>query len=314
MYHCYLRGKQFELLAIRNSIRKITEANITSIIEPVRESQRDILKCVECLKDNQAEYILISNPTCGELVRNQLALDSLISSVIEIDENVELAYIVDENTTINQVENFINQYKNQKFCILHAGQFSNHLELIDLLSTKIKFNKHIFIEECNSNGYRNRYSAFTRVLIKDEFNKRIRNADYADHLLESFSDLFNTFRDMEYQGFGDFSIIGNHFSEGGGQAITAALHITFNAEEDIFIRHFLSEPRLMAEEVPILLEEALGKLSEFLEDNFEILEWSDSCSTLMNILQEGCQTNLAMIKKLTICHHLELMHHLTLQP
>ena len=37
MYHCYLRGKQYELLAVRETIAKIVEANMTILVEPVKK-------------------------------------------------------------------------------------------------------------------------------------------------------------------------------------------------------------------------------------------------------------------------------------
>lgn len=64
----------------------------------------------------------------------------------------------------------------------------------------------------------------------------------------------------------------------------------------------------MPEEVPILLEEALEKLVDFLDENPEMLDWSMSCNELVEIKNGGCQTNLAYIKKLVISHHIELMH------
>ena len=147
-------------------------------------------------------------------------------------------------------------------------------------------------------------------MIHDGFNRREPNAEYSNHLIEFFSDLYCNYNELGYQGFGDFSIIGDHFSEGGGQAITAVIHITYDDDEDINIKHFLSEPRRVAEDVPILLEEALGKLEEFLSDRPEVFEWSESCRTLMEIFEGGSKTNLANIKKFAISHHFELMHHL----
>jgi hypothetical protein len=45
-HHCYLRGKQYELLAVRACISKIVQKNMTVIIEPVRESNRDLYSCL----------------------------------------------------------------------------------------------------------------------------------------------------------------------------------------------------------------------------------------------------------------------------
>lgn len=311
MYHPYLRGKQFELLALRNVIDKIVESGMTPIIEPVRESSRDIAKCVEMLSENNCDYIIIANPKCGELERNQLAAERVIDRIVEIDHEVELAYIVDERTSLAEIINLIENYENQIFSIVHSGRFNDPDGLLELLSSLDNFNKHIFISENSSHGYRNLFLSPTsnRILICDGFVRRARNADYENHVEEFFSELPYRYAEQGYQGFGDFLTIGNYFSEGGGQAITAAIHITYEKEdEEIYVRHFLSEPRSVPEEVPILLEEALEKLVDFLDENPEMLDWSMSCNELVEIKNGGCQTNLAYIKKLVISHHIELMH------
>jgi hypothetical protein len=310
MYYSYLRGKQFELLAIRNSIDKIVEANITPIIEPVRQSTRDIVKCVESLRDANANYIVVANPTCGELERNSRNAEIVIDSVINCDPEVELGFIIDDGTTLTQIFSLIENYENQRFSIIHAGRFSDFSELNERLSEVRGFNQHIFIESASSNSYRNRFSDSNRVLIRDGFNRREPNAIYREHLTEFYSDLHCNFEAMGYQGFGDFSIIGDYFMEGGGQAITAVIHITYDEDVDININHFMSEPRSIPEVVTILIEEALSGLEEFLSDRPEILEWSNSCGSLMDIYANGSNTNLANVKKFSISHHFELMHHL----
>lgn len=310
MYYSFLRGKQFELLAIRNSINKIVEANITPIIEPVRQSTRDILKCAESLRDASANYIVVANPKCGELVRSARNTEIVINSIIGCDAEVELGFIVDDGTTLAEINSLIEKYQNQRFSLIHMGRFNDVVGLKRRLAEIRWFNQHIFIEATNSNSYRNTFSDSNRVLIRDSFNRREPNAVYGEHLTEFFSDLHCNYRAMGYQGFGDFSIIGDYFMEGGGQAITAVIHITYDEEDDININHFLSEPRNVPEVVTILIEEALSGLEEFLSDNPEILEWSDSCATLMKIYADGSNTNLANIKKFSISHHFELMHHL----
>lgn len=311
MYHPYLRGKQFELLALRNVVDKIVESGMTPIIEPVRESFRDIAKCVEMLSENSCDYIIIANPKCGELERNQLAAERVIDRIVEIDPEVELAYIIDERTSLAEILNLIGKYENQIFSIVHSGRFCDPEALLEFLSSLDNFNKHIFISENSSQGYRDLFLSSNRILICDEFVRRARNADYEDHVEEFFSELPYRYANQGFQGFGDFLTIGNYFSEGGGQAITAAIHITYEKDdEEIYVRHFLSEHRTVPEEVPILLEEALDKLVDFLDENPGILEWSRSCEELVEIKNGGCQTNLAYIKKLVISHHVELMHNI----
>ena len=311
MYYSYLRGKQYELLAIRNSIQKISESNIIPIIEPVKESSRNLLTCVQALKDVKSNYIIIANPKCGELVRNQVQAENIIESVIECDPEVEIGLIIDDGSTLSQIILLVDRFPNQRFSFIHYGRFTAVSELLNYLSKTPRFSRHIFIESTNSNSYRSSFLGYHRVLIRDGFNRREPNAEYINHLTEFYSDLYSNYQDLGYQGFGDFSITGDHFSEGGGQAVTAVIHITYDDNEDINIKHFLSNPRRVADDVSILIEEAFSGLEGFLRNKPEVLEWSDSCKSMMEIYQSaGSKTNLANIKKYSISHHFELMHRL----
>ncbi len=78
-------------------------------------------------------------------------------------------------------------------------------------------------------------------MLRDGFERK-RNRDYDP--LEKFSDLHITFEDEGMDGFGDFLIVGDEFSESGGPAYAIAIHLTFidnDKEDEMWIHHFLSE-------------------------------------------------------------------------
>lgn len=52
-----------------------------------------------------------------------------------------------------------------------------------------------------------------------------KNADYPP--IEEFSDLHITFGEEGMDGFGDFLIVGDDYTEGGGPAYAVAIHLTF---------------------------------------------------------------------------------------
>lgn len=308
MYHSYLRGKQFELLAIRYVINKIVAGNLTPIIEPVRESSRDILKCIEILDENDSNYIIIANPKVGDLANNLLSREQLMDGISNTYPNSEFGIILTDTSTRTEVSTILGRYPNHPFSFIHFGQFQD-VQFLQQLSSSQLFHKHIFIEHSSSTIYQDQFSAFERVLIDDCFNRKSTNREYRAQLEEFFTDLHVHYERRGFQGYGDFSVVGDYFAEGGGQAITAALHITFDKPTlEIYIRHFLSEERKVADEVPILLEEAISELESFIRTKPEILMWSKSLNEVLEIYQGGCKTSLAYIKKLSIAHHFELMH------
>lgn len=66
MYYPYFRGKQFELLAIRDTANVMAEAGFTPIIEPVREALNGLERTLKTIKENDGRAIVIINPACGD--------------------------------------------------------------------------------------------------------------------------------------------------------------------------------------------------------------------------------------------------------
>jgi hypothetical protein len=285
---------------------------MVAIIEPVRESDRDLYSCLRDARDNNARVILIVNPKCGELEGNERASETLINGAIEINPQIELGYIVDDTTSSSQLTNFFNNYQSQKKSIIHNGRYANTQQLLQLESSDNLFKDNIFIDGTCSAIYISNFNSTSKVLIRDGLNRTQTNAGYANNIIEFFSDLHLNYRQLGFNGFGDFSIVGNHFAEGGGQAITAVIHITYENIDrtEIQVHHFLSDPRVVVEDVAILIDEALEKLDAFLSSQRpDILNWSTACRELVDIYNTlGGRTNLAYIKKMSIKHHFELMH------
>jgi hypothetical protein len=67
MYYPYLRGRQFELIALREYAQvKGDNNNIIPIIEPVRTSFNSMKIALPILTENEVKFALIMNPTLGD--------------------------------------------------------------------------------------------------------------------------------------------------------------------------------------------------------------------------------------------------------
>lgn len=85
MYYCYLRAKRNELLAIRDSARKIQNSQISIILEPVRLNITELLTCVnEIINDDYGgNLIYVLNPTIGDLANNNQLIIQQASRLVE---------------------------------------------------------------------------------------------------------------------------------------------------------------------------------------------------------------------------------------
>ena len=313
MYFPILRSKQYELLALRACKQKLSNSNvITPIIEPVRENSRDTIRCIRELTEINADHIVICNPQIGEYAgMGQRSLNELIEEIKQESNLTKFAFCIHEETSVAELRAFEEITANRRVSLIHQSSYEAPEELSSIMSLNT-FDYHFFIEQGTSRNYRRQFPRDLSVNIQDRVRKVARNADYANHPNEFFSDQHLTFQDDGLLGFGDFTILGDFFREGGGQAHVAAIHISYEqlSSNEIWIQRFLSGLHTVALPASELINEALMPFITFIEGHPEILEYSDACRELIEIHEEGRATNLGYIKKLIVWHHLELVDHL----
>ena len=82
MYFPYLRGRQNELLAVRDCAGTIVSGGkIMPIIEPVRRNHENLARALRNYAEAGVPFILIVNPQVGELAHDP----NFISNLIEGD-------------------------------------------------------------------------------------------------------------------------------------------------------------------------------------------------------------------------------------
>jgi len=311
MYFPLLRGKQNELLALRELSSKLSDhGGVIPVIEPVKNTSRsigDLHRCFTKLEESDAKSIFIVNPQCGDFTRNRRGINSIFNEVIERYDNVGFGFWIDDGTDFQEIKNFIKSVGTSDFYILHSSAYSEPEELraLDKLSN---FQGHILW----SKGMGKRYlSKITNenIILNDHFEKQDTNALYRNAQNEFFSDQYLTFKEDGYFGFGDFVTVGFEYVDSGFTPYTVAIHLTYVNEknDEIWIRHFLSTTAKVNPNAQEMILEALEDFASFIEDYPEILEFSSGCQELHRIYESGEGTSLGNLKKLSIMHHLELM-------
>lgn len=66
MYHPYFRGKQFELIAIRETAALLADSDFVPIIEPVKETLNGLKRALTAINDANGSAIVIINPYHGD--------------------------------------------------------------------------------------------------------------------------------------------------------------------------------------------------------------------------------------------------------
>lgn len=118
-----------------------------------------------------------------------------------------------------------------------------------------------------------------------------------------------TYEEEGMDGFGDFLIVGDEYSESGGPARAVAIHLTYlkNTDEDnMYIKHYVSERIEGVTDPGGKFLEALEKLVKDIslyEDEFN----TEACKTYINLYEKEHFPGLGYVKKLSMQHHLEII-------
>jgi hypothetical protein len=67
MYHPYFRGKQYELITVRELAPLLATSEFRPIIEPVKESLGGLQKALDAVIEAKGRAVVIVNPHHGDL-------------------------------------------------------------------------------------------------------------------------------------------------------------------------------------------------------------------------------------------------------
>ncbi|CUV65321.1 Putative ATP-binding protein [Sulfurovum sp. enrichment culture clone C5] len=307
MYHPYLRGKQNELILLRENAKLLSSTGMIPIIEPVKTNLAPLEKAIESLMDENVSFVLIINPRHGELKNNPLPIFDKINNLTSKAnyENFTWGYIVDPNSSLLDVKDFLDKFTQQPITFIHDG-FTKGKDFAVLLEDYSNIRKHIFLD--NQKLYQKAFKKedIERVLIRDGFKKQDANKDYPED--ELFSELHLTYEDEGMNGFGDFLIVGDNYSDGGGPAYAVTLHLTYIDNEDdlIHIKHFISDTTNTPKDPAGKFAEALSKLVERVEED-ELIYKSDAYKQYKDFYDREHFPGLGVAKKLSMQHHIETL-------
>ena len=287
MYYPYLRGKMYELLAIKELIANNSK-NVSPIIEPVRDNStfNNLLKLA---KKNDYNLNIISNPQVGEYK----AVDQL-PGLIKVN-NMKNSIIIQNNNTVTISKDDLLFYD----APVEVLDDSNRNSTINVVQDSLVFNKSRIGNPKHV------------VVFNDCFNRQDRNADYSENQDENFSEYHLVYKEVGYEGFGDYSIIGKDYQDSGFAPYAVAIHIVYFDKNNILrIHHFVSDSNDDMYDPANKLHEALGKLHNWVNSSSfdKDKNSSEGLMQLDTLFSEDRYPGLGFLKKLEIMHHLEIMN------
>lgn len=282
-------------------------SGVVPIIEPVRAQTASLVKTLNVLCESSIDTIVIANAKAGTQRLSAEAFDELLNRDFSTATSLKIGLLLDGGLSLDQVKNLFEKYSTREVALIHAG-FAHGKTLAEWAATKNIF-ASIFLDGlAGGKLYQKKFSSHPhRVLVRDGFRRR-RNRDYPDD--EFFSDLHITY-DMEgVNGFGDYSIVGDEYIEGGGPAYAVAIHLTYiDSERDdvMYVKHFVSDSQETIADPAGKFAEALRKLiAEVSRPESKIYE-SSAIMELRELNRARHYPGLGYVKKLSMKHHIETL-------
>lgn len=304
MYYPYLRGKQFELLALREFSQEFpSPSHICPIIEPVKKTLNGLTAAIKILMGQNIRFALVLNPKDGDFKRIQL---DLLKEIPELKKNKDKwipAFIYRDNP--DSIQSYIksNELKNVMIIFLNSVNLSED-KVIEFLENENVLYIVANIEKDRSN--RRRLLSLGKQLIRldDQFNDLARNADYLNIPEEKFSEEHIYYKTEGYTGFSDYTTLPSIYKDSGMLPYAVAIHMTYQkSPEEIYIRHFVSDSNWDNTNIHGKFYEAASKFKTF----FLNIKETPASKTLIQFLDEKRYPGLGVIKKLSIKNHLELI-------
>jgi hypothetical protein len=309
MYYPFFRGKQYELITIRENAQLLKDSGFVPIIEPVKESLNGLVRTLTEVEKVGGQSVVIVNPICGDYSDDSAAIQARLDEKLRGFSNFSVGVLLNADTNLDAIRDLCARQGDRRITLVHCG-FNDGGGLSKRLAECSSIERHVFLEDACGKLYRRHFPPSTppRVLIRDGFRRR-PNREHPP--LEPFSDLHVTFRDEEnMDGFGDFLVVGDDYSETGGPAYAVAIHLTFidhEKDDAMFIRHFVSDRTDTPTDPAGKFGEALKKLATEVNRPGSGIARTKAVEEFLALHQEGHFPGLGYVKKLSMQHHLETL-------
>jgi hypothetical protein len=305
MYYPYLRGRQFELIALREYAEcRGDKNNIIPIIEPVKKTFNSMRIALPMLRANGVKFALILNPKVGEI-------DDSIDVYTELEDSLSVdlwipAFIVDDDYIAlkDKIEGLDFDTNNEVMIICSEQTDTNNEDFKDLVS----LDKVSYVVSDDNRSLKSFVHSLGKSIIRldDKFKGVKRNSDYLTMREEKFTEEHFYFVEDNYEGFSDYTPLVSDFIEGGGAPYAVAIHLTYiKTPEEIWVRHFTSVSNYDRANIQGKFAQAAVKAVTFLDEK-DI--HTNASEELRNYYNNSKYPGLGMSKKISIKHHLELVN------
>lgn len=306
MYMPYLRGKQFELIGLRELIDPIlskNKAKVSPIIEPVKDSST-LRNTINELIKKDINFTVIINPQVGTF-SNPIDIFNAITDVIPGSNNFQIGVIFHKGIDHNYISQILENYKSYFYSLSIIHNTTDHIVgLYNTLYKNFNIAYNVINLSFTSRRYHRVFPQNTIIELDDYFQSQSKNSNYLAVETSDFSEEYLYYKTEGFVGFSDYLTIGSEYSESGFLPYAVAIHLSFEDSGWIKVKHFVSDSNDDTADIAGKFTEALDKL----------IQWCDNTSydsiavrEFRKFHENGHFPGLGTIKKLSIMNHIELV-------
>ena len=310
MYFPYLRGRQYELLALRELVNNDKLGKyIIPIIEPVKLSPTLVSVMEDYIKAEQ-RIAIIRNPAVGTFMsdwknaREESREEGYKKRFTEQYDNNNIIKCILMQDNATSLLGFFERKNYKKSDMLVINNDRSKLDLYEknfdeeLPQYVLVPDERIFRRRVHSN----------KVLLDDKFEKQPRNADYILSDDEFFSEDHLYYKEDGYVGFSDYSVVGKDYQENGFAPYAVAIHIVYFAKDgSLRIKHFVSVSNEDIANPAMKFYEAVEKMAKWFYTSPAPVQLTMGLKGLLDHYENQTYPGLGTVKKLSIMHHIELV-------
>ena len=277
MYYPYFRGKQFDLLALR----QLSEAGkLSPVIQPVIEPVKDnpaLGKLLLQFNNVNQPYFLIDNPQAGDFLT--LAGQEKLQQLNGLKTHI----ITEPVKSVTEYPLLIAQ----SAAVLQDADFPT-FEIPTIAPLEFRLLQHV---------------KGPKIVLEDNF-LRLRASSYREIPDEVFTLSHLTYQKRGFVGFSDFSIDSRLYYEQNYPTKEIVLHLVYFAEqEQLRIHHFVSP----AEELPDFATRFMAVMAEVSQFPAFLSNDTLGLEILKQSYAKGKFPGMGVLRKACVMHHLELM-------
>lgn len=298
IYTPYFRGRMYDLLALKALCEQgQLGPNIIPIIEPVRDS-KELQQTVAAFIKAQQPFSLIANPQVSVYGLNPNKLYPLpdLSTVPFFHPGAILAADFSRD-----------------FLACGPGQSSflvapNYPLLKAYQGSAVLQHTTLVIDD---EARLHQIAGNQAILLTDAMATPHHVADYGLLTDEYFEPASWATPPFGYQGFGDFSLVGKPYYDKGMPSRAIALHLIYvTPDGQLRIHHCVSDSNEHLGGQKQKFAEALAKLTAWAPAHLTGLNRTPALESLLAYEHTAKFPGLGTVKKLSLMHHLQLIHRL----